>query len=81
MLMPIWPVRDMSSLESRFSKLGLGAAAALLLDPVPGPDEVLGRKGMVGAVGGAATATVAGTTGAEDLGVLGGGGGGRGRSR
>lgn len=79
MLMPIWPVNDMSSLDSLLSKSGL-VAAALLLDLVPGPDDVLGLAGIIGAVGGT-KATVAGMTGAEVLGVLGGGGGGRGRSR
>jgi len=86
MLMPISPVRNMSSLESRFSKLGLVTTAALLPKPkvAVGPEEVLGLADMVAlrdSVAAGAAAAVARTAGAEDLGVLGGGGGGRGRSR
>lgn len=87
MPMPISPVRNMSSLESRFSKFGRVTITALppKLKVVLGPEEVLGLADMVAVrdseATGAAAAPVARTAGVEDLGVLGGGGGGRGRSR
>lgn len=71
-LMLIWSVKNMSSLESLFSKFGLALADL----PDPGPEDVLGLANMMGAAGGPTA-----WTGADVLGVLGGGGGGSGRLR
>jgi hypothetical protein len=76
-LMPMWPLTDMSSLDRRFSKLKLLAAAL-----PEGPDDVLGLEAMTGAGGDAVRRTRAG--GLAVLGVVDvdlGGGGGSGRSR